>query len=122
MHERLPCSLSRLSSSKAIAIVRIPKCLPRIAPVLVQDQDEHAPWRSSLRRSFLPICGTTGSASLKSAQFEHRHAKGDIEPDRAFEGQRLQGDGACRTADQDISASTHANADIARGPDIFASK
>src|SRR5262249_30049654 len=42
--------------------------------------------------------------------------------DRAFKRNRLQRDRASRTADQNIGASTEADAEIARGADIFTSE
>ena len=59
---------------------------------------------------------------LNNTQFEHRHTKRDIEPNRAFQRKRLQSDGACGPADQNVGAGTHTNANVTRRPHILARK
>src|SRR5215475_9880389 len=62
MHEHLSCTLSRLSSSEAVTIIRVSECLPGLHPI-------HLYWFRT-RMTGLPFAASSGGASARP----HHHA------------------------------------------------
>jgi hypothetical protein len=66
MHKQLSCTLSRLSSSKPVAVVRMSGCLPGLHPI-------HLYWFRT-RMSDVPFAAVSGAlfADILMSVYEHR--------------------------------------------------